>query len=168
MNTCHQSLPTITRSDMDPYVTHLSAIFVGLGEHFTLKTIGTGLLSILSFLVSPDQQIILLGVVVLTIVDFVTGILAAKKEGKTIESRIMVKSAVKLFVYTMMVITTHLIDVAFGLITTAVSLEKATLLFLTATEGFSIFENVTSSGIRVPNAVVAKINNIAKNEDVLK
>ena len=149
-------------SVMEPYVTYAISTIAGISVDAATKVGYAALLWAFSFLFSPAISTLLLVLLAITTVDAFTGIAASYKRGVPIKSRCLIKSAVKLFVYLLMVSTGHLVDLAFGITSFPANSERLILAFLVATEALSIFENLSILGYSTPRRV---IDNITRARD---
>lgn len=88
--------------------------------------------------------------ITLILFDFISGVLASLKNGEVIESRKLIKTAIKILLYFFAVATVHLI-------TDIVSLpdggELATVSLLIATEFLSILENLKKGKVPLPISI---------------
>ena len=97
---------------------------------------------------------------VLITFDLISGIFAAKKSGELIESRKVLKSAIKLAVYGILVSASHLTDVVVSIPETwtfSMNIEGIMIAFLAATELISIIENFGKAGFAVPKKLLNRL-----------
>ena len=90
----------------------------------------------------------------LVVFDTITGVYAAKVSGEQIESSKLIKAAFKLFIYSLLVASMHLIDKIMNLENFGFNLEIAVMGFLASTEGISILENVGRAGYVIPKKLL--------------
>lgn len=100
---------------------------------------------------------ILLGVGMLTIMDFVTAIMREYKLQREIESRKVIKTAVKLFVYGLMISASYITEVVIGIKAFNVPITEIMATFIAVTELVSILENVGDMGHVVPKKLLGKL-----------
>lgn len=105
------------------------------------------------FLFDSIKTDAMIAVVLLVIFDFITAISAAIKVKEPIESAKVRRTAIKLFLYSIMVSGGHLVDVSLnGLL--PFDMDSIVISFLAITELISIFENVRKSGYDVPTNLI--------------
>lgn len=95
----------------------------------------------------------IVAVIVLIMIDFVTGISAAKYTGEEIKSAKVFRSAVKVVIYLTLISSAHLLEVA-SIITFA---DDTVIAFLAATELISLIENIGKMGFAVPRQMLNKL-----------
>lgn len=123
----------------------------------TLKCISV-ILFIISRIVFGDiDGAILLGVGALTIMDFFTAIMREHKLKRQIESRKVIKTAVKLFVYGLMISASYITEVVIGIKAFNVPITEIMATFIAVTELVSILENVGDMGYVVPKKLLGRL-----------
>ena len=140
---------------------HLGAnilpVFATTTQGFSTKAVlGLGLATF-SFLFSVEIYQLLLGLVVLTTFDMITGILAAKKTKKEIKSAKVARTAFKMAIYGLLISAGHLTDTIVGIPPEWINIEKSMLGFLAATELISILENAGRMGFGVPRRILNQL-----------
>lgn len=122
-------------------------IFAGIFDTFSVKILPTLIIPSAGFLFGYDNFLSLQALLVLIVIDFITGIASAKKSGEEIKSKKVVKSAFKIGIYGMLVSSANLTEtIAPG---TTYMVETMTT-FLALTELISILENAGKLGFAVP------------------
>lgn len=122
-------------------------IFAGIFDTFTVKLLPAIIIPTTGFLFGFENFLSLQSLLVLIVIDFITGISSAKKAGEPIQSRKVVKTAFKVGVYGLLVSAAHLTEkIAPG---TTFMVETMTT-FLALTELISILENAGKLGFAVP------------------
>ncbi len=138
----------------------VKGVMVGVGEYFSVKFYPSVIIPAFSFLFGVGNEKIMLALLVLVVMDFITGIASAKKAGVPIESRRAVKSAYKVAIYGLLVSAGHLTD---GVVPFTAYIVEAITTFLALTELISIIENVGKMGFAVPAQL---LNQLQKWRDV--
>lgn len=94
----------------------------------------------------------------LVIVDFITGLSAAKLSGEEIRSSKVVRSAIKFVVYLLLIASAHITEYAVPVI--AGFGDETIVAFLALTELISVIENVGKMGYAVPKKLLNKLQDI--------
>ena len=105
------------------------------------------------YLLGKDNYDLLLVMLTLIILDWITGIGAAIKNGQPVQSLKIWKTAVKIMVYLSLIITAQLCGARLGLN----DVDKLLIAFYIATEAYSIIENADKMGFPVPALFKAAI-----------
>lgn len=100
---------------------------------------------------------ILVGVGALTIMDFVTAIMREYKLGRKIESRKVMKTAVKLFVYGLMISASYVTESVIGIKAFNLPVTEVMATFIAVTELVSILENVGDMGFVIPKKLLGSL-----------
>ncbi len=123
-------------------------------EYFNSKILGSFGLSIFGFLFGLELNHVLEALLALVVIDFVTGVMAAWKSGQPIKSRMALRSAIKLTVYSLMVSGAHLTEVA---VPGTTLLDEGMVAFLALTELISVIENAGNMGFAIPQKLLNMI-----------
>lgn len=103
---------------------------------------------------------------VLIVIDFVTGVIASYKINNAIRSAKLPATAIKTVVYFSIIVTSRLT----GNVLDLPSIEKLIIMFYVATEAYSIIENAHLLGIPIPqmfqDAIKRSIEKKTKKEKV--
>lgn len=148
---------------------HIASIFSSVSDYLNAKITVTALVSLYSFFFSVDKLHIMSALVFLIIFDLVTGVYAAKKTGEVIESRKMLKSAIKLAIYGLLVSASKLAFVAINIPQSwfiSIDLEGIMIAFLAATELVSIIENAGKAGYAIPKKLLNTLQKYVNDEKV--
>ena len=132
----------------------IQGLMLGIKEYFDLKLIPSILIPTFGFLFGFESQSIMLGLMALVVMDFITGIASAKKNGEPIRSRSAVKSAYKVAIYGLLVSAGHITEQIVPLTT---YIEEAVTTFLALTELISIIENVGKMGFAIPQKLLNQL-----------
>lgn len=120
------------------------------------KAFSIFVLTFVSFMLGNVYNMEVLGVVMLMFIDFVTGIIATKYEGRPITSRRMSHSVVKCIVYFLAISAGKFLDQTIP----GEIVQYATISFVAVTEFTSIMENIGRMGFETPQ----KILNVLKDK----
>lgn len=142
-------------SQMRETFTITQSLFLGMREYFNLKFLPSVLLPAFGFFFGVGSEKILLGLLVLVVMDFLTGVFAAKKTGEPIRSRGAIKSAYKVAIYGLLVSAGHITETIIPL---ASFIEETITAFLALTELISILENTGKMGFAVPKRLLNQIH----------
>ena len=116
-----------------------------------IKAIPAGLVAILSFLLNGEHLEIYIALIVLLVIDYITGTRAAKKVGEVIYSRGFFRTASKFTTYFSLAAAAHVSEHALPF----AMLDDIILGYLVATELWSIIENADKMGVPMPPAIKA-------------
>jgi len=108
-----------------------------------------------SFSFNVGHQVALISILVLIIFDFITGIFAAKFTGEEIKSSKVLKSAIKVALYFILISAGNLVENVVGLNLFA---DETIMGFLAATELISLIENIGRLGYAVPRKFLNKLH----------
>lgn len=133
---------------------NLGEVFHSLSDFFAVKILSSWAMIIAFYLVGADHIPLVGALTVLVAIDFATGVYAAYKTGEQIESRRMIKTAIKWTLYMLMLSAAHLTE---ELVQFHAYLADVTLAFLGATELISILENVGKTGVAIPQRLLNKL-----------
>lgn len=123
----------------------------------TLKCISVILYIVTKIAFGDVDGAILIGVGMLTIMDFITAIMREYKLKHPIQSRKIVKTAVKLFVYGIMISSSYITEVVIGIKAFNVPITEIMAIFIAVTELVSILENVGDMGYVVPKKLLGRL-----------
>lgn len=130
----------------------------GLADSWILKT----LVSLLAALFTADPEPVAL-VCILVIIDFVSGIYAAKRKKQKIRSKIMRRTGVKVIEYIVLLSLITAVSNTFELVDWAAPMAY---LYVSLTELFSIMENMTGSKSRARTIWMKIVAEIKDRESV--
>lgn len=139
---------------------YLQTIYSSLHNACSITTLKclTVILVILARITFGDVDTgILLGVGALTIMDFVTAIMREYKLEHPIESRKIIKTAVKMFVYGLMISASYITESVIGIKAFNVPITEIMATFIAVTELVSILENVGDMGYVIPKKLLGKL-----------
>lgn len=129
------------------YLKHYGAkILIPLVDESWLKQVIIWVGTITGFLLGHDNINILWILLLLIMIDWVTGILAAIKNEVPVQSRRLASTAYKFIVYFSLIVTAKLCGDALGFD----KIEKLVIVFYVAVEAYSIVENAEKLGVPIP------------------
>lgn len=121
---------------------------------FTLKCLFGFAYVTYSFLFDNLQTQSLFAILTLIVIDFITGIWAAKVSGEVISSAKVFRSVVKMIIYFMFISAAHLMETTTPLLSVA---DELIISFLAVTELISVIENVGKMGFAIPKKFLNKL-----------
>lgn len=132
----------------------LSDLFLGMIHYVYLKIIPTVIIPLFAFGFGLDNGRVLSALIALVLFDFLTGIISAYKNGDHIESRKILRTAIKLCLYGVLVSGAHITEV---IVPSVGYIEMLITTFLALTEFISILENVGKAGFAIPQKLLNKL-----------
>ena len=114
-----------------------------------------GILYAVLFDISKEPALI--AIFFLIIIDFLTGVAAAKKTGIQVRSAKIFRTATKLLTYFGMISAGYLLEKSIGY---NLGADDIMIIFLAATEFISIMENVGKLGYKTPNKLLNVVENL--------
>lgn len=141
-----------TLSDTYDYLIYI----LGAALHpSSLKLITAGLIIVFSFLFDVNQSAGLLSLLILIILDFISGISASKYLGEPIRSSKVKHTAIKLTAYYAVIAGGHLAES--GLVSYFAIIDETVLAFFLITELISLLENAGKLGVQTPNKLLNQL-----------
>ena len=107
-----------------------------------------------SFFFGDIEKQIISAVVVLALFDMITGVMASVKSGKSVESKKLFKTAIKLFVYMLMISSGHLVESVIGY---ELKVDEVITGIIAITEVISILENASRMGYAIPKKLLNQL-----------
>lgn len=139
---------------MTTFLANAKDILASLGDFFAVKMLASWATVVAFYLVGQEHVPLLGALTALVAIDLATGVYSAYKTGDAIESRKMVRTAIKWTLYMLMVSAAHLTET---LVQFDSYLAQVTIAFLGATELISILENVGKTGVAIPQKLLNKL-----------
>ena len=99
--------------------------------------------------------------IVLVVIDTITGVWAARQVKEPISSKRFITSVPKLLRYLVFIAAGHMLQQIIGL---NLYIENAILIYLAATEFISIAENLGKAGMPVPRKLLNRIEELRDNQ----
>ena len=166
MNTIIQYIVTETKTMYGENLEYLKTLIAKtLGDQVGIKAVVALAVSVYGFAFDALKNDIILALFVLTFFDFVTGIIAAKMTKERIQSARVFRTALKIFVYSMMISGAYLGEKIVPI--TSAFLDETMLGFLALTELISLIENVGRMGYVVPQKLLNKLEELRGDEEVI-
>ena len=107
---------------------------------------------------------VLFGVGALTVMDFITAMMREYKLKHPIESRKIIKTAVKLFVYGIMISSAYITESVIGIKSFDVPITEIMATFIAITELVSILENVGDMGYVIPQKLLGSLKDFTNKK----
>lgn len=123
-------------------------------DYFPIKFMSAFAYMVYSFAFDVNHSKAIIAILILIIFDFITGISAAKISGEEIKSAKVLRSAIKTFVYLLLISAGHMFELTTSLISFA---DDMLIAFLAVTELISLIENAGKMGFAVPNQLLNKL-----------
>lgn len=134
---------------------YIGTVFLKICEDVTVKCIAAGGLVISEFFLDSMLAKSMLALFCLMIVDWLTGILAARETGEAIKSSKILRTPIKIAIYFMLITTARLAE--YSLPDVIGYLDETMIAFLVLTEFISIIENTGKLGYAVPKQLLSKL-----------
>ena len=123
-------------------------------EWFNLKATAAVGAIIYAYLFGALPYTVGFAVVMLVLMDMVTGVVASKKDGVIISSRRMFATAGKLGIYGLLISAGHLTNTIIGF---DLKIDQGVMVVLAATELISILENCAIMGYAIPKRLLNQL-----------
>lgn len=149
------------------YLAHLmrpaQQVILQLQEYTLIKIMLAGALVVCQAFINDHLQAFMV-LVTLVVIDTISGVVAAVKNKEFSSSRFRA-GIIKLLMYSLLVAAFHLIGYILAPLEAA-TLDKVAILYLAATEAFSIVENVQRiTGVPLPTWVRELLKSFGKKDD---
>jgi phage-related holin len=151
-------------NSMNEFLGITKGVFIGIADLFSMKIVPTILVPIYGVLFGFDTAKILQALLILVVMDFITGIVSAHAAGEVIKSRSAVRSAFKIAVYGLLVSAGHLTE---QITPASTYIEEAVTTFLALTELISIIENVGKMGFAIPKKLLNQLHKFRDEGDTI-
>lgn len=126
----------------------------------TMKCVSVVLVICAHIAFGDVDSAVLVGVGALTVLDFITAIMREYKLGRKIESRKIIKTAVKLFVYGLLISASYITEAVIGIKAFNLPVTEIMATFIAVTELVSIMENVGDMGYVIPQKLLGRLKEI--------
>lgn len=146
-------------TDILPYFKY---IIVTVFKPSTLKVIVAIFLAIYGFFFDHSQLHSHVALFFLVLIDFFTGVSAAKRTGEKIKSAKIRHTALKMSAYFTMIASAHLAES--GLPSFLQVLDETVVAFLLVTELVSLLENMQRMGYETPKKLLEKLSEFKKSK----
>lgn len=142
---------------MIDFLNNIRFATAGVFEYFTFKSFFSLIITGGVFMVGADQLSAINMLLLLVVIDFITGLASAKAKGDVITSRKASRSAIKVVVYLLLIASAHLAEV---IIPGDSFFETVVISFLALTEFISILENIGKMGYAIPLKLLNKLQEL--------
>lgn len=138
-------------------------IWSTIADHFTIKTLGSVIFIVASFLFAGLSHQGLVALLVLIVIDFASAVYQAKKTGKMLSSKESLRTPVKILVYYTMIACGHMVE--YGVPQQIQFIDDTILTFLLITEFLSIMKHFGNLGYKTPAKLINNLREqIGENE----
>lgn len=138
--------PTHKLQDFNQYI---GLKFQDIGNGLLLKLGITATIAVPTSIFGIDLQVIV-GLCVMGVIDFVTGLVRAKKKGEVISSKKMLNTGYKAILYGSLILASFLVAQVFP---EYAPIHQWSALFLFLVEFHSVIENITEGGVILPKEI---------------
>lgn len=107
-----------------------------------------------SFFFGDIEKAIITSVIFLTVFDMITGVMASVKTGHDIKSKRFLNTAIKIFVYMLLISAGHMTENAIGL---DIRADEVITSVIALTEIISILENASRMGYAIPKKLLNQL-----------
>jgi phage-related holin len=129
-------------------------IFHSIGDYINVKLFAGAGVTLYTLFFGAIPYNVASAVVILVIIDMVTGLMASKQSGVVITSRRALATAGKLAVYGLLISSGHLTEVVIGY---DMKIDDTIMIILAVTELISILENGAVLGYSVPQKLLNRL-----------
>jgi len=130
-------------------------------ENFLIRCFAGVTFALASFSLGDISQDALVALSFLIVFDSITALLAARKTKTQITSRRFIKTAMKFFVYYMMIVGAHFAEIGLGF---NFVLDEIVIGYLAATEFISVLENASKMGYAIPKKLLSTLKDYKNNK----
>lgn len=149
---------------LNQYLTTTYEAIVSACSITTLKCLSVFLVVSAQVVFGDVDSAVIMGVGALTVMDFITAIMREYKLGKQIESRKVVKTAVKLFVYGLMISASYITEAVIGIKAFNLPVTEIMATFIAVTELVSILENIGDMGYVIPKKLLGRLKDFSDSK----
>lgn len=139
------------------YIFEFRESFASMCAITAAKCIGFFIVVLAHIAFGKVDAVVLSGVMVLIMFDFITAIIRDAKIGVPIESKKAISTAVKFVVYGLMVSAAYITEAIVGLNAISVPFAEGVAGFIAVTELISIMENVDRMGYESPKKLIRSL-----------
>lgn len=150
---------------MTEFIQTIQNILNGVGNYFHAKLIPAFIIPMIGMFFGFDDNMALVGMIILIGFDFVTGVIAAYHNNEFITSKGVRRSASKVAVYGILISAGHITE---QITPGTWYIQDAVITFLALTELISIIENVGKMGYAIPKKLLKKLEWIRDQETSIK
>lgn len=135
-------------------------------DHLTLKSVASVIFTIGSFLFAGLSTNALIGLLLLIVIDYVTGIISAKRNGEFISSKQSLRTPIKVLVYYTMIASGHIVE--YGVPAPIQFIDDTILTFLLVTEFISILKHFGNLGYRTPSKLINNLREQIGEKEIVE
>lgn len=139
-------------------VKYIGETFISVCQHVVVKCIAAGSLIVSEFFFDSVLAKSMIALFFLMIIDWVTGIFAARISGEVIKSSKILRTPIKIAIYFMLITTARLAE--YSLPDVIGYLDETVIAFLALTELISNIENIGKMGYAIPRKLLAKLESL--------
>ena len=151
---------TMKESNLSDTYEYIVYVIVAALHPSTVKTLFAVIFIAVSFLFDLNQSSSLIALFVLILIDFITGISAAKYLGEPIRSSKIKHTAIKVTAYFAVIAGAQLAE--HGLVDFLAVIDETVIAFFLLTELISLLENVGRLGIQTPQKLLNQLRDTKK------
>jgi|SRR3972149_8504349 len=140
--------------------TYIKHLIITIKDYFYQKAVISFFLPIFGFLFNVDNTKLMIALLLLVVMDFITGVISAYKNKEVITSQKCFHTPLKIFIYGILVSGGHLVEIATGI--TFLSIDELIISYLALTEFISLLENADKMGYQTPKTLLNKLRDIKK------
>lgn len=144
-----------TLTDTMEYLTYIILIAF---KPSVLKAIFSVVFVMVSFMFDINQANSLFALFILVLLDFLTGVSAAKYVGEPIRSSKVKHTAIKLTAYFVIISAAHLAEK--GLVSYLAVIDETVVAFFLLTELISLLENIGRLGVQTPKKLLNQLTDV--------
>lgn len=136
-------------------------IFTSIGDYLNVKILASASVTLYTLFFGAIPYNVASAVVILVIMDMVTGLMASKKSGAIITSKRAFATAGKLAVYGLLISAGHLTEVVIGF---DMKIDESIMIILAVTELISILENGAVLGYSIPQKLLNRLKEFSQTQ----
>jgi len=143
---------------INDFMNYATSSLAAVCSNFYLKCGAAFVYTFYAFHFDTLQTAALQAILMLVVLDMITGIFAAYKTGESIRSRKFFASAVKLSLYLIMISAAHFVEVAVPELSGFT--DEAMIAFVALTEIISVIENISKAGYATPQRILETLKKL--------
>lgn len=141
---------------------YITTFLIALKEFYPIKLIGSLLIALSFILFSSNNYFLYEGLFILIMVDLFAGLIKVIRNEEKFRIKIFNNTLNKILLYSLLLIATNQVQ---KMSEVMVWIDSFTLSFLAITELLSILDNLSKSGILIPNWIRGKLEKYIKTGD---
>jgi phage-related holin len=136
-------------------------IFTSISDYLSIKLLASAGITVYTIFFGNIPYNVASAVVILVIMDMITGIMASKQSGAIITSKRAFASAGKIAVYGLLISAGHLTEVVIGF---DMKVDESIMIILSVTELISILENGAVLGYSIPQKLLNRLKEFSQTQ----